>query len=491
MRERQDTSADGCGDAHDGREAAGFHVVDSARVVEAVWRRKFGMAFVALIVMCATAAWTYLLAPRVYVARGSLFALDGAQSPMQAMQSAGLGGAALLGILPASGGDGARFISILESEVLQKAVARDLGVVATLVDADWQKARAARGRVAVTDADSVALALLAQHPDILDAVAADTPGQGVYSMSDATLRELVAAIPAIAGAPDDAQLQLIRTRWLARLERALAQLRDTIRVARDPEQDLIEIRAEFVGDGELPALIANQCMSELDVYLRDHALSRTRRKREMVQQQVARAADAISHSDDALEGFQRTYGVISLPEQARQLIEQSARLGAELEAERVLYAVASEVGLAPAGVEMKANDHRVKALARQLQALELTGGQDPFGLHAGIAELPLVQRRYAELARDRAVNDSLYALLAEQLEVARIEEAQDEPAFRILDHAQPSARPVRPKHLLNLVMGALIGACLSVLYAAAREFLAAKPRHGAGAGAGDPVSSES
>jgi tyrosine-protein kinase Etk/Wzc len=65
----------------------------------------------------------------------------------------------------------------------------------------------------------------------------------------------------------------------------------------------------------------------------------------------------------------------------------------------------------------------------------------------------------------------LFTLLVQQLEQARIEEAQDETAFQVLDTAVPPDKKVKPRRSLNVLLATVVGAFLGVLGAFFREYM--------------------
>jgi uncharacterized protein involved in exopolysaccharide biosynthesis len=61
----------------------------------------------------------------------------------------------------------------------------------------------------------------------------------------------------------------------------------------------------------------------------------------------------------------------------------------------------------------------------------------------------------ARLTREVKVQDTLVALLTQQFEQARLNEARDLPVVQVLDQAVPAERPSKPRLLLNVVLAGL------------------------------------
>ena len=63
--------------------------------------------------------------------------------------------------------------------------------------------------------------------------------------------------------------------------------------------------------------------------------------------------------------------------------------------------------------------------------------------------------------REQVKQETLYALLAQQYEQVKIEEASDEISLVILDSAIPPVRKSKPNRRLLLLLGGVIGLMLS------------------------------
>jgi uncharacterized protein involved in exopolysaccharide biosynthesis len=79
-----------------------------------------------------------------------------------------------------------------------------------------------------------------------------------------------------------------------------------------------------------------------------------------------------------------------------------------------------------------------------------------------LEELPTLERQLAQLMREKTVQETLYSLLAEQYERAKIEEASNETSFTLLDKAIPPLYRIKPRRKLNLMLGGVLGLFLGV-----------------------------
>ncbi|MDP7279239.1 MAG: GNVR domain-containing protein [Candidatus Poribacteria bacterium] len=72
-----------------------------------------------------------------------------------------------------------------------------------------------------------------------------------------------------------------------------------------------------------------------------------------------------------------------------------------------------------------------------------------------------MEREFKNLMREQVKQETLYALLAQQYEQAKIEEASDEISLAVLDPAIPPVRRSKPNRKLLLLLGGVIGLMLS------------------------------
>jgi len=88
-----------------------------------------------------------------------------------------------------------------------------------------------------------------------------------------------------------------------------------------------------------------------------------------------------------------------------------------------------------------------------------------------LERIPEQQVELARLERETTALGSVYTLLSNRLEEARIITAIEDPSVRIIDPAILPPEPIRPRTLLNLLLGAVLGGMLGVGIAFTREYM--------------------
>lgn len=91
-----------------------------------------------------------------------------------------------------------------------------------------------------------------------------------------------------------------------------------------------------------------------------------------------------------------------------------------------------------------------------------------------VSSVPLQEQKLAKLQRDYMVNESIYQKLLQRLETAKIsqtlEESNDGTKFRILEPARLPLEPVKPKKILFMFAGLMIGVGLGAVAVYLLEF---------------------
>jgi len=91
------------------------------------------------------------------------------------------------------------------------------------------------------------------------------------------------------------------------------------------------------------------------------------------------------------------------------------------------------------------------------------------GFQQELERIPEQRVEQLRLTRETEVLGSIYSLLSNRLEESRIVTAIEDPSVRVVDPAILPPEPVRPRTILNLLLGAVLGAMLGVGIAYTRE----------------------
>jgi tyrosine-protein kinase Etk/Wzc len=125
---------------------------------------------------------------------------------------------------------------------------------------------------------------------------------------------------------------------------------------------------------------------------------------------------------------------------------------------------------------------RIHEIEEQLRATAITylqglenqvEGFDGMLLQFGtdLERIPEQEVQLKRLERERDVLEEIYTLLQTRLQEARILEAVDDASVRVVDPAILPAEPIKPRTVLNLLLGLILGGMLGVGIAFTREYM--------------------
>ena len=206
------------------------------------------------------------------------------------------------------------------------------------------------------------------------------------------------------------------------------------------------------------AKLANAYVEELVHMSKTMALTEAAQRRAFFEGQLADANRKLADAQEAARIALGRHGLQAVEAQGKTVMETSAKLRAQITAQEVRIASMGN-RLAPANTEFIAMQDELQALRRQLTKLEggaaVTGPEQAEGAKTAI------------LLRDAKYYETLYELLAKQLEVARLDEARQPAVVQVVDVAEApdmKSKPARTLIVLASLFGfLLVAAALSVI----------------------------
>ena len=468
---------------HGGREIYEEPDLDLIGYVEVLWRRKWVFGAVVTLVLIGAFVRTMYYVPEMYGSSVTILPLKQADGGALGMLRQ-LGGAAgtLAGFgLGSAGSDAERLVSILRTRSITASVARRHGLLGALVRRDLNRLQRKGGATfGVDHGDRLALELMAAHPSGVESPLTNSPGLAILDLDDASIRDAVAGLPGWAGDAGALDADVVRDAWYALTQNRLRGFRDGVGVEWDRKQSVIKVSVQFEGDAAMAATLANAYIDELREYLRENTSTEARRNREFIEARYRQAVTDLENAEAALQSFQEAHELVSLPEQTTYAVSRLGELEAALAVKEVERDVLARARVAPGSAALAAVEVEIRGLTARLAQAELGEGS-AVGTMA-LSELPRVMRELAELMRAKAVQETLFTLLAQQYEIAKIDEKREEVAFEALDVAVPATERSSPRRKVDMVIGLAIGCVLAALCVAALEVLSSWRRRAAGAG---------
>jgi uncharacterized protein involved in exopolysaccharide biosynthesis len=223
--------------------------------------------------------------------------------------------------------------------------------------------------------------------------------------------------------------------------------------------------------------IAQAFVEELNKLVAQVSTSSARRERIFIEQRLSNVKTDLEDAEQQFSTFASKNTVLDVKEQTKAMVESGALLQGQ-----VIAAQSELEGLTqiytPNNVRVRSAQARVDELKRQLEKI---GGSDASlaanatqsnELYPSIRKLPLLGVQWADLYRRVKIQETVYELLNQQYELARIQEAKEIPTVNVVDSAELPEKKSWPPRLLIialLTVLSLAGAAVAIVGSARWE----------------------
>ena len=257
------------------------------------------------------------------------------------------------------------------------------------------------------------------------------------------------------------QFNLRSVYHVKRMQEARRRLEENTQISEDRKSGIISIgvsdhspeRAQQMAEAYVTQL--NQMVVELNT-------SAAHRERVFLEERLKAVKLDLDASAKQFSEFASKNTAIDIQEQGKAMVGAAATLQghliaaqSELEGLRQIYA--------DSNVRIHAVRARIDELQKKLAQMgggDLTGNESPEdSLYPSIRKLPLLGVTYANLYRATKIQETVFELLTQQCELAKVQEAKETPSVKILDAAKLPEKKSFPPRLVIMIFGA----CLSMM----------------------------
>lgn len=221
--------------------------------------------------------------------------------------------------------------------------------------------------------------------------------------------------------------------------------------------------------------IANSYIEELDKFNTQTAMTTGKKYRIFVEERLKETEDTLTAAEEKFRAFQEEHHTIALDTEVEKAIETIAEFKSQiilLEVKKGALTSSSQTG----NPYLYNIDRELRELKKQLFKIEFGGEEkntNAFG--AGFAvpfsRLPEVSLEYVRLLRDVKVQGTVYELLIQQYEQAKIMEMKDTPTVQMLDGASPPERRSFPERKKIVAIAFIISLFIGIGNAYALEYI--------------------
>jgi len=222
------------------------------------------------------------------------------------------------------------------------------------------------------------------------------------------------------------------------------------------------------------AALANAYVNQLNSMVVELSSSSARREREFLEERLKVVKQDLDDASDQLAQFSSKNNTLDIQQEGRAMLDAAANLSgqmiaaqSQLEGLRQIYTDNNP--------RVQSLNARVTELRKQLE--RLSGANrgpgnsvgpapgSPGGLpYPSIQNLPLLGVKYADYYRRAKIEDTVYELLTEQYELAKVEEAKETPSVKVLDPAKIPEKKSFPPRSGIMFLGTFLIFALSIVW---------------------------
>jgi capsule polysaccharide export protein KpsE/RkpR len=217
--------------------------------------------------------------------------------------------------------------------------------------------------------------------------------------------------------------------------------------------------------------IAQAYLEELNRLLAQVSTSSARRERVFIEQRLISVKSDLEDAEKQFSAFASKNTTLDIKEQTKAMVESAAMLQGELIASQSELQSLEQIYTGN-NVRVRSLQARVDELKRQAQNMQgtdaslLPDAPPTDQMYPPIRRLPLLGVEWADLYRRLKIQETVFELLTQQYELARIQEAKEIPSINVVDPAnlpEKKSFPPRLVLILALTLLSVVGAAVWIV----------------------------
>jgi uncharacterized protein involved in exopolysaccharide biosynthesis len=220
--------------------------------------------------------------------------------------------------------------------------------------------------------------------------------------------------------------------------------------------------------------MAQEYVAQLNNVVNQLNTSAAHRERVFLQERIAQVKDELESAEKEFSQFASSNATIDIKEQGKAMVEAAAALEGELIATETELQGLRQI-YTDYNVRVRTAQARVNELNRQIQKL---GGKPGFAaagdakdsdLYPSIRKLPLLGVTYADLYRKTKVKETVFEILTQQYELAKVQEAKEIPSAKVLDPPDVPEKKVFPPRTIMTIVGTFFAVALGAFWVLGKD----------------------
>lgn len=243
-----------------------------------------------------------------------------------------------------------------------------------------------------------------------------------------------------------------------RIEDARENLENHTTVSEDRKTGIITISVTDK-DPRRATSMAQAYVEQLNRLVAELTTSAAHRERVFLEQRLGEVKKDLDDAAEQFGQFASKNAAIDIKEQGRAMVEAAAALQGQLIAAQSQLEGLKQI-YTQNNVRVRSAEARIAELRHQLEKLGGAGSEagkpgatsgNP--LYPSIRKLPLLGVTYADLYRRTKIQETVYELLTQQHELAKVQEAKEIPTVKVLDEPVIPEKKSFPPRLLIILLG--------------------------------------
>jgi len=235
-------------------------------------------------------------------------------------------------------------------------------------------------------------------------------------------------------------------------------------ISQDHKTGIITI-AVTDRDPNRAAALGKAYVEELDRMVAQLSTSSARRERLFIEDRLKTVKQKLDASAQEFSEYASKNTTLDVSAQAKAMVEAGATLQGQLIAAQSELEGLEQI-YTPSNVRVRSLQARIAELRRQMQKMggdstpispdakkEGTSNNDQ--LYPAIRQLPLLGVRWTDLFRETKIQETVYEMLTQQYEMAKIQEAKEIPTVKVLDEAAVPEKKSSPPRLIIIIIGSI------------------------------------
>lgn len=263
---------------------------------------------------------------------------------------------------------------------------------------------------------------------------------------------------------------------------ARIRLDENTSISEDKKSGIITISVRDHSPQRAAAL-AGAYVDQLNTLVSELSTSSARREREFLEQRLKVARRDLDDASNQLAQFSSKNNTLDIKEEGKAMLDAAGTIAGEMIAAQSQLEGLRQI-YTDNNARVRSLNARVGELRRQLEKLGGTQANaangagaspqqtgDPSAARAGgglpyptIKSLPLLGAKYADYYRSAKIQETIYELLTEQYELAKVQEAKETPSVKVLDQASIPERKSFPPRLVIMFLGTFLFFAMSVVW---------------------------